>query len=71
MSYFGDQDGREWCEGLYATVAVVRHQWMIHVSRIDLMVDAVRASLDASNSSESPYQRHVVSAQAVWMSRKV
>jgi hypothetical protein len=70
VSYFGDQDGREWCEGLYATMAAVRHQWMIHVSRTDLMVDAARASLGASNSSESPYQWQVVSAQAIWMSRK-
>jgi hypothetical protein len=48
---------------------VVRHQWITHVSRTDLMVDAVRASLDASNSSESPYQWQVVSTHAIWSIR--
>lgn len=37
-------------------VAVVRHQWKMHTSRTDLVIDAARASLDASSSSESPYQ---------------
>jgi len=41
-------------------VAVVRHQWKMHTSRTDLVIDAARASLDASSSSESPYQWQMV-----------